>query len=49
MIITIILKARAGKKYPGWVRFSVINGEPGVDLSLGFGKTMLPKSFQSGH
>ena len=49
MIILIILKARASQKYPGWVKFSVINGEPGVDLSSWFGLTMLPKSFQSGH
>ena len=48
-IIIIILKARAGQKYPGWVRVLVINGEPGVDLSSWFGITMLPKSFQSGH
>ena len=48
MIIIRILKAKAGQKYPGWVRFLVINGEPGVDLSW-FGIIMLPKSFQSGH
>ena len=49
MIIIIIYKARAGQKYPGLVRFSVINGEPGVDLSSWFGIIILPKSFQSGH